>query len=366
MNRFEILKNPDISPYFALATPEEKKESSRNTGIPTGTTVPVDPSIRNSIIDQYLATSRSRQFLADSMVNPIQQRMNYNNLARRILHVNHLPDGALPIIANTNNPIHYVDERYNVRESNSTRFIIPTFEILAHSEIPIGSLRQNPLDLIQRSQDLIINNIKNTEDATAIGLLRAASIENLPVAFNSTDSIRSVLQEAFSSIETNNLRVSNIFMNAHEYSLMRLHLRDDLYQQTSRILINTGVLGNLWGVPVIASRAIPLGEIFITAQSEYVGQLPIRRDITVVSADDPINRSIGWFVSEEIGMVCQNPRAVIRIITDDWRQQPSTSQDLEPAPSFFETSLVQEPAFVIASPPQLPLYNRFQILNNES
>jgi hypothetical protein len=49
------------------------------------------------------------------------------------------------------------------------------------------------------------------------------------------------------------------------------------------------------------SNKIKPGEIYVSDDSEFIGSFPIRTEITVLPADEPKERTIGWAVVERNG-----------------------------------------------------------------
>jgi hypothetical protein len=43
------------------------------------------------------------------------------------------------------------------------------------------------------------------------------------------------------------------------------------------------------------------------------GRIPVRTELTVLSADDPKARTIGFSVFEQIGVGAYNPRGLVRL-----------------------------------------------------
>ena len=143
------------------------------------------------------------------------------------------------------------------------------------------------------------------------------------------ESIRSTFLEAFAAIERNEFIVRNIFMGATVYSLLSHFLRDCLDAERQREIIRTGLVSTLFGAQIIVSSIVPPAEIYLTAENNFVGMLPIRENITVLSMDNPnpLERTIRWSVFEQIGMVIFNPAGVVRILlpTADRPILPRTS-----------------------------------------
>ena len=328
MDRFKILKNPNLKPCHAYApTPEERRkiEEEKQFKERQGRRSFSDIE-RELIISQQLQDVPGRARLATSMTNPMRQRLDFGSLARRMFRVDSLPEGALPVYPFVeNNPayVHGVDGQAIqtiVRRGNSNRIFIPMFEIGSNPEIPITQIRERRYDLINRAQDLAYQDIQQAEESRAFDLLRAASNGNtnlVAAQFNSQASVNETLRQAFDNLEGpgHEQRVAYIFLNAQDYAIIRRNIRDHLDIVTHNDLRQAGLFATLWGAQFFVTRRIPPGEIYLTSESQNVGVLPIRRDITVLPADNPAQMTIGWSIYETIGMACFNPQSVVRITT---------------------------------------------------
>jgi hypothetical protein len=77
-----------------------------------------------------------------------------------------------------------------------------------------------------------------------------------------------------------------------------------------RELLLTGLLARLFGADIIVSKIVPPGTVYGCADKEFVGVMPVRMDIEVLPADQPLRLSLGWVVAEEIGIGIVNSRGV--------------------------------------------------------
>lgn len=65
------------------------------------------PEVREQILREYLSTEEGRRRLAASMVQPLRGPRDYPSVARRLLPIQQLPDGALPVY--DREPFHGID-----------------------------------------------------------------------------------------------------------------------------------------------------------------------------------------------------------------------------------------------------------------
>jgi len=317
MNRYEIALGKDPPEEELHSQPIEKPSKKVEDA-------------RESRLSELLRSAGGRRQLADSMVQPLRQRLDYGSLARRALRVESLPDGALPRFANFSGAT-AVDEsgqniitlpRFN-SEFNSA--IIPIFEVSSNPTFPLAQLRERRFDLIERAQDYASTQIRQIEDSLFVRLL-SNNLSSSTTTFSGTIT-REAIADSFNLIEQHDLRVANFFMNSQGYETVN-RVGDDLIDRNwQRDLIQQGVMGSLWGAQIILSESVPQGEFYMTAEPEFVGVLPVRTDLTVISADDPGRATVGWSMFENIGMACHNPMGVVRITfnpqTDRTDSQPS-------------------------------------------
>ena len=201
------------------------------------------------------------------------------------------------------------------------RVIFPLFEIASNPEIPLTQIKERRFDLIERAQDLAKAQIQAEEDTRVFEVLDA-------VAFGGFDNIGATnvdvpatapltpsdLADAFARVERNDLRVARVFANALDYSDIRKWGRDVLDIESQATLLKTGLMATIWGAQIIVSRRVPTGVIYVCAEPEFFGRIPVRTELSVLSADSPQNRTIGFSCFENLGIGCHNPLGFCRVV----------------------------------------------------
>jgi hypothetical protein len=285
----------------------------------------IDNKVKQQIIAKYIGTAQGRQKLAASMTKPLRQRRDYSSVARKTFLVEDLPDGALPIYDKDPDVAAYVvgEEGESIMSViKPRRVIIPLFEIACLPEIPLTQVKERRFDLIQRSQDLGRAQIQAAEDERSFAIMDAVAVNgfdslpgqtnpDIPVAAPVTSSI---LADGFSEIEKHDLRVARIYMNAKDYADVRKFGQEILDIQSQADLLKTGLQATLWGAQIIVSRLVPIGTLYICCDPEMFGRIPVRTELTVLSADDPRARTIGFSIFEQLGIGATNPRGLQRLI----------------------------------------------------
>jgi len=284
----------------------------------------IDNAVKQKLISEYIKTPTGRAKLAASLTQPLRTRRDYTSVGRKTFLVEQLPDGALPIYDKDPDVTAYVvgEEGENIiAVTKPRRVIFPLFEIASNPEIPLTQIKERRFDLIERAQDLARAQIQAAEDERVFAVLDA-------IATNGFDSIAggtnpdipvvapisgAVLADAFALIERHDLRVARVYMNARDYADIRKFGRDILDIESQATLLKTGLQATLWGAQVITSRIVPAGTVYVCCEPEMFGRIPVRTELTVLSADDPKARTIGFSVFENLGIGAYNPRGLTRL-----------------------------------------------------
>jgi len=288
------------------------------------TTPNVSTAIKQKIIGDYIKTAAGRAKLAASMTQPLRTRRDYMSVGRKTFLVEQLPDGALPIYDKDPDVTAFVvgEEGENILAiTKPRRVIFPLFEIASNPEIPLTQIKERRFDLIERAQDLARAMIQAAEDERVFAVLDAIAVngfDSIPGGTNPDIPVvaplnGAVLADAYALIERHDLRVARVYMNARDYADVRKFGRDILDIESQATLLKTGLQATLWGAQVITSRLVPAGTVYVCCEPEMFGRIPVRTELTVLSADDPKARTIGFSVFENLGIGAYNPRGLTRL-----------------------------------------------------
>ena len=197
------------------------------------------------------------------------------------------------------------------------RVLAPLFEIASNPEIALTEIKQRRFDLVERSVDLAKAEIQAEEDRKVFATMDALATD--PTAPNADINVTgnltaNVLADAFAAVERTDLRVANLFMNARDFADLRKLDRDTLDVETQAVLFKTGLVASIWGARIIVSRLVPEGTVYVCAEPEFFGRIPVRTELTCISADLPRERKIGFSCFEQLGVLASNPFSVQRVI----------------------------------------------------
>ena len=284
----------------------------------------VSNAVKQRVIGELIKTPQGRAKLAASMTQPLRLRRDYASVGRKTFLVEQLPDGALPIYDKDPDVTAFVvgEEGENILAiTKPRRVIFPLFEIASNPEIPLTQIKERRFDLIERAQDLGRAQVQAAEDERVFATLDAvatAGFDSMPGQTNADIPVLApisgaVLADAFSLIERHDLRVARVYMNARDYADIRKFGRDILDIETQATLRKTGLMGVLYGAQIVVSRLVPVGTVYVCCEPEHFGRIPVRTELTVLSADDPKARTIGFSIFENLGIGAFNPRGLARL-----------------------------------------------------
>lgn len=284
----------------------------------------VDNAVKQKIIGDLIQTPEGRAKIAASLQQPLRTRRDYTSVGRKAFYVESLPDGALPIYDKDPDVTAFIvgEEGESIQAvTKPRRVIFPLFEIASLPQIPITQIKERRFDLIERAQDLARAEIQAAEDERVFAVMDAvatAGFDSIPPVNPDIPVVAPIssqtLADAFALIERHDLRVSRIFMNARDYTDVRKFGRDIYDIESQAALLDSGIRSNFWGASIIVSRLVPDGTVYLCAEPEMFGRIPVRTELTVLSADDPRNRMIGFSVFENLGIGCFNPRGIVRLL----------------------------------------------------
>ena len=295
---------------------------------------------QTAMLGQLLKTAGGRQKLAASLGPSLRRRRDYMSIARKALMVETLPDGALPIYDKEfdtsamtvgSTPGSSFVEAFVVGEEGGDivrvtkpkRVTVPRFEIVSNPMIPITQIKERRFDLVARSLNLAKAEVGAQEDGYVFGLFDAVAtaaagksssdpIYNVDLAINAPVDINS-MADGFGQVQRHDLSVAFVFFNPRDYTDLLKWTQQNIDRETQRKLLKTGVMGYLWGATLLQSRKVGYGSIYILADAEFLGVVPERIPLTVMSADRPDLRQIGFSIFENLGFLIFNPSGIQRL-----------------------------------------------------
>jgi len=278
---------------------------------------------RDELITKAIMTQEGKIALAQAMANPIRMNLDYQGIFRRTLVVDPLPQGvqasydrdidvAAVIVSSNGSP----------PESRvfADRITVPEFEIVSNPTVRIAEVRRRRFNIIDRAVQKARQEIMAQEDANGFAALDAASsVENTVQDIADLGLQKRDLVELKIQIDRWDLVTTKFFMNINEFTDIlnwgsgggqAAGIGGEFDPVTQREVLQTGLYAKIWGADIMVSKIVPAGTVYACADPEFVGVMPVRQDIEVLPADEPRRLSLGWIISEIIGIGICNPRGV--------------------------------------------------------
>ena len=280
---------------------------------------------RDELVKRALMTQEGKIALGQAMANPIRRNLDYQGVGRRVLVVDPLPQGALPVYDRD------IDVQAVVISSNGSapesrvfgdRVTVPEFEVVSNPTVRIAEVRRRRFNVIDRAQQKARQEIQAQEDANIFAAVDfAADItlggENTAQVVTAAGLMKRDLTEIKRQVDRWDLVTTKFLMHINEFTDIlnwgsgggqSAALGGEVDVMTMREILQTGLFAHIWGADVIISKIVPPGTVYGVADPEFVGVLPIRQDIEVLPADEPKQLKLGFVVNEIIGVGVVNPR----------------------------------------------------------
>jgi hypothetical protein len=274
---------------------------------------------QDELVARALNTHEGKLALAQAMANPIRQNLDYQGIARRALVPDVLTQGALPVYhRDIDVTAVVVSAQGSGPESRvfSEAITVPTFELFSNPTIRTSEVRRKRFNIIDRAVQKARQEIMAQEDANVFAAIDvAASVENTLQDIADSGLLKRDLVNLKRQVDRWDLITSKFFMNINEYTDTLLWSSSgpsngEIDPVLQREILQTGIVAKLWGADIMVSKIVPAGTVYACADPEFVGMMPIRSDIEVMPADEPKRLSLGWVVSEEIGICIAVTRGV--------------------------------------------------------
>jgi hypothetical protein len=272
------------------------------------------------LISKALETEEGRVALAQAMANPIRISLDYQGVGRKLLVVDPLPQGALPVYDKDVDARAFVlSKRGQVPDQiiEGDRIQVPTFEIVSYPQVRFSQVKERRFNVIDRAQQRAKSDIMAVEDSEIFNLIDAAASAVNPVTTSPSYLTRDALTVAFKEVEKHDLVVTKIVMNAAQFADIRSWGQNEFDPVTQHEVLHTGLFGHLWTADILISKKVPIGTVYVLADPEFVGVMPVRQDIQVIPADKPEELRLGWVIYEEIGLAVVNSLAAAKITVSD-------------------------------------------------
>ncbi len=288
--------------------------------------------------------------IGQGMIGPIQIRLRYEGIVRNVLVEDTLERGPLM-------PYDILDDlgrAYVLNSTDSEVKITPfegkqafpqLFRIASFPRIRKEDLYYLRVNAVEYAQDETRQAIQKQEDARLVLLLEEAIVDLSTARTAGTvgtgptggaatgiaapaagSNEQTVLVGSGSSLEPNEFynAVSMIEINQLEARRILAHPVDirDLYTWDINVtgfkfkdeVFSGGKITKFGEFQIQRSVIVPQGEVFLTAEPEFVGVMPVMYSLDVEENHQVEQFYKGWVMDELIGMLVLNARGIARIV----------------------------------------------------
>ncbi len=279
----------------------------------------VSANTKAKVIGSLMKTAAGRKKVASALQEPLKQLKDYVSTGRKAFIIDELAQGAEPVYDKDIDTVAYVVGEKG--ESIQTvikgdRIRVPLFELTSLPTIPMTQVKERRFDVINRVKTKVKDELFREEDKLIFAAMSTAGInntDNVPLSVAKASFGMDTLADELAKIESHDLTVKNIFMNPDVYPVFRKAGRDYIDPVTQRDLLRTGLVGMYSGCNIYRTSSVPSGTVYLVAEPEYFGVIPVKIDLTVLPADEPRKREFGWSVFEEIGIGIHNSKGISMI-----------------------------------------------------
>lgn len=270
------------------------------------------------LITRALKTDNGRYALASAMVSPIRRALDYLGIIRKILQVDYIPDGVLPIYEKDIDAVALRIPKLSAaptRQIEGEQVAIETFEIAVNPTILRSEVRKRRFNVIDRIQARARATIQQVEDKNGMNLLDAAVTASgyttagyTTALFTAADLASGIFEMRDRNVIPTKLLMRPSAARAFTSFTNTTFSPIDQYQ-----VLRTGLFGHVYGCDVYLSTEMPANTVYAIANPEFLGVMPIRQDIEVLDSPNNAERRLGWSIYEEIGMSVVNAQGVNKI-----------------------------------------------------
>ncbi len=276
------------------------------------------PQEKSALVDSMFESTEGRMALAASMANPIRMDMDYQGISRKTLVVDAILQGELVIYdRDVRLPAKVIGMRGRIEDGilEGERVTVPTFNVVSYPQVAIDQIQTRKFNIVDRAQQRAKNDMMATEDTFLFTTLEAAASSGINGISSVSGTVdKTSLLQAYTEVGKWPLNPAKMIMNFVNYvDLLNFQLLD-IDPVTQREVLMTGLWAHIWTTDILVSNLCPVNRVFVVAEPEQTGVLPIRQDITVTPADIMPRLTLGWVIYETIGMGILNPRSVSKLV----------------------------------------------------
>lgn len=279
------------------------------------------------------------KFASEQLPKFIRETRDYQSFARQVLLCHNITGDQVQLI--NNEPYVYYPKDF---DSHATFYAddgeIPRLQIEGEGvnvgimtissddvSIHLKRLLVQKYNYLERVKDLSSQSVVKAEDSKVLDLVErviqgngtAAEPEHKEqvVTFADTSLLKSHLIALKKCLSTHDVPLFAFVMNQTKIDDILEWSQNEVDQLTQREILETGAKYTIWGdVKLIPSRIVRENCVYAFAEPEYVGRMPILKDLTVRLTQTENKLEQGLFMFEFIGLYIASQKAVAKCILE--------------------------------------------------
>lgn len=180
--------------------------------------------------------------------------------------------------------------------------------------INLKRLMTQKYNYIERVRELSGQKVGEIEDNKLITMVEAMITANSGQLHASTNTslTKNDLADLKKKISQHDLPVAAYVMNPLVLDDMLKWTNSELDDLSRREVLEAGVRYTIWGIKIITSRVIGAKVIYAFSEKEFVGRMPILKDITTKLTETANKLEKGLFIFEFLGMYLASHKTVAK------------------------------------------------------
>jgi len=298
-----------------------------------------DSANANYTITQLLETPGGfEKFAAEQLPTFIRETRDYEAFGRSVLLTHQITGEQCQMIGNE--PYFYYAKDMN---SHAAFFnddgMIPRLQIEGEgvnvgimnitsddTQIFLKRLLVQRYNYLERTRELSGQAIAKLEDNKILDLVNAllmgdgnvyapAEMGTQIVVESGSQLTKNGLVSLKQKISQHNIPCGNYVMNTMRVDDVLKWGRDEIDQLTQREIMETGAKYKIFGdMKLITSPIINIDEVYLFAEKEYVGRMPILKDLTLKLTETANKLVKGLFMYEFLGIYLASHKAVAKLV----------------------------------------------------
>lgn len=279
----------------------------------------IDANKKEELFNYLFTGPNGLKRVAYAMQAPLKELLDYHGIGRRLLKVDPIPQGEVPIYDKD------IPEFASVRvgnfgtpplvETRVKRILFPTMQLSKNARVAYEDIQVRRYPIFDRAKDRVAISMAIAEDREIFGLLDVAATvgPNTPIGLGGGLG-RSNLADAYATLAGNQLQPAQVVMSPVQYSKLLKLKSDELDQVTLNATTQTGSIGVFFGLQLLVTTKLPNpNKVYVTTTPDKLGRIPLRKELEVKVFDNAPKVSfniVGW---ELIGFGIHNSYGVVAI-----------------------------------------------------